>query len=240
MDARLRWSCVTGVVLMLGVGTARGNIVNGDFSIPFGVLVVGWERFTFSDASGLATAEITGDRLHIVTTSTWTWDGSTWTVDGIDASYAEVSQDIHADDSGFYAPPGTTGLEFDVVGLSVTGDVPDNTLAGLSFQVTYRDTGGAVVAQDLNIPTGSYTHSIAMPGLVPDAGEMDIVMYAFSDVDTLLTPTPGAYMVTVEATLDRFEFVPGVIPEPVTLLTGTIAVALIGWVARRRVTGPPA
>ncbi|HUS90667.1 MAG TPA: PEP-CTERM sorting domain-containing protein [Phycisphaerae bacterium] len=242
MDARLRWSCVTGVMLMLGVGTARGNIANGDFSIPFGDPGVGWQRYP--DLPSVPTAEIASGQLHLLVTSTWTWDGSQGDWIGT-ASYADITQDVLPDTLGFRAPPGTTGLQFDVVDLTITGNVPGNVFTGLNIYVGYRTASslgvGGVVALDELLPEGSYRRLIDLPDMLPDGDETGIGILAVSWIDPLLLdPAASPYIITLDATLDNFEFVQGVIPEPATLLTGTIAVALIGWVARRRVTGPRA
>jgi len=242
MDANMRWLGIGVIVCAVTWGAASGDIVNGDFAKGFTDPDVGWERYVLAFPSDTAVAEVTGGELHLKTEATWVYDhdSSTWVpATPLGAAIAQVWQQVPADANGFYAPPDTTGLEFDA-NVSII-DAPGNTSAWLKVFVTYYadlGSGGAgdnvePAPEDQALPEGAGTYTIDMPGLMagpdPNNSGIRIDIEAFSYLDS--QPDPGlgeSYTITIDARLDNFVL----IPEPVTV--GVLVIGGAGVLLRRR------
>jgi hypothetical protein len=230
-----RWLCVAAVaVLALGGGAARADIINGDFSEgPDGL--DGWVKAVVNPPNdeSLALVKVVGGRLHVVTSNTYDWDGGSgeWVLHESDTSAVVVIQFVPADGDGFWAPDGTTAIEFDAE-ISISGNPAGNTGAGVRFEVNYNDGKYA------SAPTGdgrlgdtAGTVRVEMPGLVPN-GQVGIDFNLASL--SMLNPTPAhifgvdSFTITVDAYFDNFRFV----PEPMS--AGMLLVGAAGLVLRRR------
>jgi hypothetical protein len=224
-----RWLCVAAVaVLALGGGAARADIINGDFSdVPNWADGLDWEAVVSPEGqSSLALAEVTDGRLHVVTSNTYNWDNGSgeWVRWEDQDSAAVVTQDVPADDGGFYAPAGTTAIEFDAE-ITISGNPAGNTGAGVHFVVNYNGRTNDAWLLDT---TG--TVQVEMSGLVPDEPVMDFNLTSLSMLNVPLNPggEGDSFTITVDAYFDNFHFV----PEPMS--AGLLLVGAAGLVVRRR------
>jgi len=233
-----RWLCVAAVavlaVLALGGGAARADIINGDFSNGLD----GWvEAFVNpSDDESLALAEVVGGRLHVRTSNTYTWNGTSgeWVLHESDPSVVVVTQDVPADGGGFHAPAWTTAIEFDAV-ISISSNPAGYTGAGgagVRFVVNYNDDiYVSAPAGDGRLGNTDETVRVEMPGLVPDdeAG-IDFSLATLSGLGVSPAHSFGvdSFTITVDASFDKFHFV----PEPMS--AGLLLVGAAGLVMRRR------
>jgi len=221
-----RWLCgVAAAVLALGGGAVRADIVNGDFSQKF----TGWDLQVInpSNAPSLALEDANSGRLRLMTSNTWNWNGSTeqWELQETDASMVMVTQAVPADGGGFYAPPGTTAVEFEAA-ITISNNPAGNTGAGVAFQVNYNGKS-APPGGGLMLDTAGIVH-VEMEDLIPNVPVMDFSLTCLSWLNVSPDPTArSSYTITVNAYFDNFKFV----PEPISaflLLAGAA-----GLVARR-------
>ena len=233
-----RWLCVAAVavlaVLALGGGAARADIINGDFSNGLD----GWVKAFVnpSDDESLALAEVVGGRLHVRTSNTYTWNGTSgkWVLHESDPSVVVVTQDVPADGGGFHAPAWTTAIEFDAE-ITVSGNPDGNTGAGgagVRFEVNYNDDiYVSAPAGDGRLGNTDETVRVEMPGLVPnDEAGIDFNLASLSMLNTTPAHIVGAdsFTIIVNAYFDNFRFV----PEPMS--AGLLLVGAAGLVMRRR------
>ena len=240
MRSSTRWACVLVAALWAG-GQARGNIVNGDFSAGFGAS--GWQQGPVNGAGTIA--EIAGGELHLRLEQTIQWDDGEDEWLDVSGSFLSVIQHVPAE-AGFYAPPGTTGLQFGArVALAIDGQ-PASGDTGIAVTVTYFFDDGISSGEirqpapgAWNLQAGDTSYLVPMPDLVPDSPPMRIEVFG-----GLLEHIPDSlardeqHTVSVEAWLDDFQF--AVIPEPTPLITGSIALGLVGSAVRRRTRRPGA
>lgn len=229
--------CVAGVVVLALGGIARADIVNGGFSSGLS----GWQsQVSPLNDESLALVEVVNDqvfgaRLHVVTANTYNWDEgkSQWLLQETDFSAAVATQNVPADANDFYAPPGTTALEFDA-DIEILGAPAGNSGAGVLVGVNYNETRLNEVAGDGLLRDGAARVWIDMPGLVANQPGIDFYIVGTSQLD--VTPNPddeASYTITVNAYFDNFTFVPEPVSASLLLLGGAMLTV------RRRRNGFP-
>jgi hypothetical protein len=226
-----RWLCVAAVaVLALGGGAARADIINGDFSNGLD----GWVKAVVNPAAdeSLALAEVVGGRLHVRTSNTYNWDepSQQWLLQEDNNSAVVVIQFVPADGGGFWAPPGTTAIEFDAV-IGISSNPAGNTGAGVRFEVNYNDIYASAPTGDGRLGNTDGTVRVEMPGLVPNGQVgIDFNLASLSMLNTTPAHSVGvdSFTITVDAYFDNFRFV----PEPMS--AGLLLVGAAGLVMRRR------
>jgi hypothetical protein len=188
------------------------------------------------DDESLALVKVVGGRLHVVTSNTYDWDGGSgeWVLHESDTSAVVVIQFVPADGDGFWAPAGTTAIEFDAV-ITISSNPAGYTGAGgagVRFVVNYNDDkyASAPTGDGLLLDTDK-TMVVEMPGLVPDdeAG-IDFSLATLSGLGVSPAHIVGvdSFTITVDAYFDKFHFV----PEPMS--AGLLLVGAAGLVLRRR------
>jgi hypothetical protein len=226
-----RWLCVAAVaVLALGGGAARADIINGDFSNGLD----GWVKAVVNPAAdeSLALVKVVGGRLHVMTSNTYNWDepSQQWLLQEDNNSAVVVIQFVPADGGGFWAPPGTTAIEFDAV-IGISSNPAGNTGAGVRFEVNYNDIYASAPTGDGRLGNTDGTVRVEMPGLVPNGQVgIDFNLASLSMLNTTPAHSVGvdSFTITVDAYFDNFRFV----PEPMS--AGLLLVGAAGLVMRRR------
>jgi len=210
--------------LLAGASAVRADIINGGFDNGldgYGVVIPAVDP-------SLALVEVVGGRLHIVSSNTYTWDGTQWQIGEPDNAGIMVAQTV-PEEAGFWAPAGTDAIEFDAE-VAVTGvpALPAGNMSAFAwFTINYN---GAVNFSDFLTDVDGTVH-VDMPGLVPDNNaDISFVVSVYSLLDAFPEDpqVDDSITVTVDSYFDNFHFV----PEPASMLV--LAAGALAIVARRR------